>query len=533
MDTKQHHPAEPRKKPVGIWVRVSTEDQAKGESPEHHEVRARMYAETKGWHVVRVYDLSGVSGKSVMGHAECHAMLDDVAAGRITALIFSKLARLARNTRELLDFAERFKDHGADLVSLQESIDTSTPAGRMFYTMIAAQAQWEREEIADRVRASVGVRAKLGKSVGGAAPFGYRWEGRRLALDEKEAPVRRLMFELFREHKRLRTVARLLNEAGHRTRNGAKFSNTTVRRLLTDPVAKGLRRANYTQSLGERKHWKPKPESEWVFTEAPTLVSEALWEECNAILSASAAGWKPAKKTTYLFSGLTYCQCGAKMYRPSNMTKYYCRTCKTKIPERDLERVFVEQLRGFFLDPEEIAARLAENDRVIEERRALLRSLDEDAAAVAREMDQVYRLYIDGQITPEGFGARYRPLEERHAALSREIPRLQGEIDALAISHLSAAEVIADARTLYARWDNFTPDERRTIVETVVERITIGESSVDIDLAYVPAPPPSSLELAYGEEEADPARTGANAPLSPQAVVKRVHDLTGSWRRRA
>src|SRR5687767_11862371 len=88
-----------REKPVGIWIRVSTEDQARGDSPEHHERRARMYAESKGWAVVRVYNLAGVSGKTVKEHPEAKAMLDDVAQGRISALIFSKLARLARNTK--------------------------------------------------------------------------------------------------------------------------------------------------------------------------------------------------------------------------------------------------------------------------------------------------------------------------------------------------------------------------------------------------------------------------------------------------
>lgn len=54
-------------KSVGIWIRVSTEDQAKGESPEHHEKRARYYAESKGWIIREVYHLEAVSGKSVMG----------------------------------------------------------------------------------------------------------------------------------------------------------------------------------------------------------------------------------------------------------------------------------------------------------------------------------------------------------------------------------------------------------------------------------------------------------------------------------
>jgi site-specific DNA recombinase len=114
-------------KSVGIWIRVSTEDQAHGESPEHHEARARLYAESKGWNVKEVYHLEAMSGKTVMGYPETQRMLEDIKSGRITGLIFSKLARLARNTRELLEFSEIFNTYHSDLIPLQESIDTSTP----------------------------------------------------------------------------------------------------------------------------------------------------------------------------------------------------------------------------------------------------------------------------------------------------------------------------------------------------------------------------------------------------------------------
>ena len=66
------------RKRVGVWIRVSTEDQAKGDSPQHHEQRARDYAKFNDWEVCEVYDLAGVSGKSVMEHPEAKRMLADL-----------------------------------------------------------------------------------------------------------------------------------------------------------------------------------------------------------------------------------------------------------------------------------------------------------------------------------------------------------------------------------------------------------------------------------------------------------------------
>lgn len=475
-------------KHVGIWIRVSTEDQAKGESPEHHEKRARFYAEAKGWEIKEVYHLEAVSGKSVISHPEAQRMLSDIKVGHVTGVIFSKIARLARNTRELLELSDIFREYGADLISLQESVDTTTPVGRLFYTIIAAMAQWEREEIADRVAASVPIRAKLGKSIGGAAPFGYHWKDRQLVPNPKEAPVLKLMYELFLEHRRKKVVARLLNEAGHRTRNGSKFSDTTVTRLLEDPTAKGLRRSNYTRSLGQKKHWVLKPQEHWIYTQVEPIVSEELWDQCNGILKDQRSSRKPpSRPAIHLFSGIAFCDCGAKLRVPSNTPKYVCPKCRNKISIVDMEGVFQEQLKTFFFSPQEITGYLDTADKTIKGKEELMRVLEEEQRKIKRDIDTLFELRFKGEIPTEGFGNKYRPLEERLKQLDDQIPTLQGEIDFLKIQCLSSDQILNEAKDLYTRWPELVQEEKRKIVENITEKIIIGKEDVTINLCYLPS----------------------------------------------
>lgn len=510
---------------VGVWIRVSTEDQAQGESPKNHERRARLYAEAKGWVVEEVYDLSGVSGKSVWDHPEARRMMEDVKSGRISGLIFSKLARLARNTRELLDFAEFFQDQGADLISLFEAIDTSSPAGRLFYTMIAAMAQWEREEIAHRVSAAVPIRAKMGKNTGGQASFGYQWLEGKLIPHPDEAPVRKLIYELFLKHRRRKTVARLLNEQGYRTRKGAKFTDTTVTRLIQDPTAKGEHRANYTTSQGRGKAATLKPREEWVIQRVEPIVSEEIWAECNALLQQQKNGRRPGPKGRYLFAGRVRCGCGQKMYVKTGTPKFVCESCRNKIPQDDLEAVFRDQLHAFFLSDEDLARFLSESDEEIADKEAQIRTLDAERKKIVSEREKVYRGYIDEEITGKEFGKLYRPLSERLDTINDRIPELQAEVDILRINRLSSEEVIEGARDLYGRWDTLGEEEKRYIIEAIVEDIIIGETDIEIRLHYVPGSAQQPTQQGAGSPD--------DLPPPPELTEKRQHKNTDSSPRSA
>lgn len=475
------------KRQVGIWIRVSTEDQARGDSPEHHEHRARAYAAAKDWEVVEVYHLEGVSGKSVSDHPETRRMMGDIAGKRISALIFSKLARLARNTKQLLEFADRFREAEADLVSLQESIDTSTPAGRLFYTMIAAMAQWEREEIADRVAASVPIRAKLGKSLGGRAPFGYQWIDNQLLPHPDEAPIRREVHELFRAHRRKKTVAHLLNEADRRTRDGKKFSDTLVHRLLTDPLAKGLRRANYT-TLGNENKFGYKPESEWVYSRVEPVITEELWDECKAILDGQSQGRKKrSKRPVHLFAGYVYCACGKKMYVPSNSEKYSCSPCHNRIAANDLEHIFIEKLKGFLLSPEEIKHYLDQAASFQGSKQSTIERLGSELKTIQSQINGLFALYDQGQIPTSGFKDRYNPIFEHQQVLQKQLAEAQGALDALRIDDLSADQILIEGQSLGDRWPHLSREEKRKIIEDLTEEITVAKDEVTINVLYFPS----------------------------------------------
>lgn len=476
-------------KAVGIWVRVSTDMQ--GDSPEHHLKRAEYYAEANGWEVKKIYQLEAVSGKSVIDRPEFKEMQADIKNRVITGLIFSKLARVARNTKELLTFADFIQDQHADMISLEEKLDTTTPMGRFFYTLIAAMAQWEREEIASRVAASVPIRAKLGKTLGGAAPFGYAWIGdkgkKHYIIDEKEAPVRKLMYEYFAKTKRKKTTAEMLNEQGYRTRSGHQFTDTTIDRLIRDPSAKGLRRANYTTGRNQKQYWVYKPTSEWIHLECPAIVSVALWNECNAYLDQQLKKHKRTGRVAkYLLAGYIQCECGKKMYVSTGSPSYACSICKTKIRIEDVDDIYRDELKEFLYADREGSDHQAHIQIQLQEKQALLETTGCEYRKLEADMQELVAMRVRKELNAEDFTRHYQPLKNRFEQLSNPLSQVQAQIDYLTIQAASAGAVIAEARDLYQRWPDMPFAEKRSIVEAITVQIVIGKETIKTKLANVP-----------------------------------------------
>src|ERR1700733_13659333 len=159
-------------KTVG-YVRVSTDKRAeRGCSLEAQAEKIRAMALVQSAELSDIIVESGESAKSLNrpGMAKLLAMVD---AGKVKAVIVAKLDRLTRSVKDLCELLERFERRGVALVSVAESLDTGSAAGRLVLNIMAAVSQWEREAIGERTRDAMSHKRSNGERVGNIA-YGYR-----------------------------------------------------------------------------------------------------------------------------------------------------------------------------------------------------------------------------------------------------------------------------------------------------------------------------------------------------------------------
>jgi len=221
---------------VIAYVRVSTEKQADGgHSLEAQRAKVAAWCALHDAELVNVFEDAGLSAGTLDGRPALAAALAELAAGRGDALLVVKLDRLTRSTRDLGDLLDRSARGGWALLSVAESLDTSTAAGRLVVSVLGAVSQWEREAVGERTAAAMASMKARGLYTGGAAPYGYRVDADgRLVPDEAEAAVKRCAGELRAAGLSLRAIGAALAERGLLPRSAPRWSAGTVSRLLND-----------------------------------------------------------------------------------------------------------------------------------------------------------------------------------------------------------------------------------------------------------------------------------------------------------
>lgn len=426
---------------AALYCRISRDRVGAGLGVERQETECRELAARLGWTVATVHvdnDISAYSGKPRPGY---RALLADVAAGRVGAVLAWHSDRLHRSTVELEEYIEVC---GAIPTSFVKAgpLDLSTASGRMTARIMGAVSRQEVEHIIERVRGQKIQAALAGDYRGGRRPFGFEADGLTVRPAEAAAVIDASTRVLHGES--LASVAREWNAAGLTTSTGGTWTPESLRNMLTKPRNCAL------IELDGRK-----VPARW-----PALVSEEIWRALRVLLA------DPARRTNcrgserrWLGSGLFRCGlCGdATTVRTGSAGTgrpvYRCRA------SGHLNRA-APPVDGFVT--EIVLDRLARPDA------RLLLTIDsgtdtaplaDEAAALRVRSGELVELFTDGAITKADLAQGKAKITVRLAELAAAM------VDAAAGSPLAG---FADSDDVAATWEAATVSRRKAVIDALM-----------------------------------------------------------------
>ena len=474
------------------YVRVSTEEQVDGHSLDAQRREIERYAEQRELTLVGIYADEGVSAHTdrIEKRPQLFALLADASRGSFDAVVVHTTDRWARNIRVQTEALQRLGGAGVGFVSLTESIDFSTPSGKLMLTMIGGFSEFFSDQLAVHVVKSQRQRAETGLPIG-PIPFGYvpGEPGEAPVVDPEEGEAVREAFATRAAGQSNGAIAATLNRSGLRTRKGHLFTAQALKDLFNCRFYTGVVTFRGEEFPGQHE----------------ALIPSELFERVQARRARRGPHRRVADKPRGVLAGIIRCaRCGNSLHaergRESRAMyrERHGRECPTN--RRSLMAHAVDEQIGAIFRSLELPAdwrnRIAGYTADTGERS--VESLHESRQRLARA-------YADGGFSLVEYDARL-------AAIDAEIRHASGT------TPIEADEVAALLRELPAMWGEATPDERRQLVAPVVERVFVDVDTKRIS-GLVPMPGFRTLLGAGMQKTADHAAVLLPPEYSPAAEM--------------
>jgi site-specific DNA recombinase len=384
---------------------VSTTEQAsEGTSLDFQASQLTGYCQLQGWTVVNSYIDGGFTGKDGE-RPGLQRLLTDAKLGLFDKMVVFKLDRLARSLSLLLEIEKTLKEHGITLISMKESVDTSTGTGKMIFQMFGMVSEWERSAIVERTRNGKLQRYKDGCWAAGKAPYGYsrNKETRKLVINESEARVVRRMYAEYVDGKSLFAISQGLNQdhIPPRAKRSQGWWQTAVRQVLLNPVYRGTEVVNRHAHISLINSMDL---SNAIMISVPALVSEQEWQIAQARMQGNKHV-KPNAQGTHLLQGMITCAiCG---YHFASKRHYYtCRGRMKYVHPDGLSRCKAPYIRADWLE-NEVWQRIEE----------LMNDPNKLLPVIRESIENLRRAEAD-------LSERIRPIDERLAEITAQKAKL-------------------------------------------------------------------------------------------------------------
>jgi DNA invertase Pin-like site-specific DNA recombinase len=434
---------------AALYARLSRDRSGEETATTRQLEDCRAFATSRGWEIAGEYtdaDVSAYKRNAVRPGYE--AMLAELDAGLVDVVVAWKLDRLLRRVMDFEKLWERCEPHGAQIATVRDGIDTSTPmVGELLPRLMATFAQLESKNLSVReIRKHEETAKKGGRSGGGHRPFGLSRDWSQL-VESEAALIRQAAIDVLAGHS-MYAIANDWNAGGVTTPTGKAWTGQLVASMLRSPRIAGLR--EHRGAIVSTGTW-------------PAIVEPAEHERIRAVLDAHH---KPGRPGRYLLSGLVTCgRCGTRMTgrrRFGDKARYYgCVKINghgacggTNIMAEPLE----ELVGGWVLqaiDSPALTDELKVPRGITAPDVAELRADEQALEQLARDH------YVDHRIGRAEFLAARDQLAVRIEAVRSKLARPE------------AAAMLHDVAVRDA-WAAGSVDWRRQLVGTVVDAVSIG-----------------------------------------------------------
>lgn len=302
---------------VTYYARVSTE---KDEQLNSLQNQISYYSDfiknNKKWTYVEGYIDEGISGTNATKRESFMRMIDDAKLGKFDFIITKEISRFSRNTLDSIQYTQELLSNGVGVFFQADNINTLLPDSELRLTIMSSIAQDEVRKLSERVNFGFKRSIENGVVLGNNKIWGYKKDNGKLIIDEKQAEIVRLIFELYAtENMGIRAIANELTARGYLNTEGNPFSFSTIKNILVNPKYKGYycgrKSHKYDYRNKDRKFFD---EEDWVIYKdeenVPPIVSEELWEKANNILSKRSSKLKSGNTSynnKYTYSGKIVC----------------------------------------------------------------------------------------------------------------------------------------------------------------------------------------------------------------------------------
>ena len=327
------------KRICGLYLRVSTEDQAKvGFSLPEQRKCLKGLCDYKGWQIYDYYEDAGISAKTGNTRPQFDRMIEDAKRKKINTVLAIKLDRLTRSIYDWENIMKLSEKYQFDIVCANDDVNTTTANGKMVTRIMMSVSQNEIERTSERTKFGMIGAIKAGH-IPGQTPYGYNRVNKCLVINELEAEIVKRIFDLYSVGESFSKIATRFNKEGILKKDNWK--DNTISKIIHNPVYKG----DYILNKG-------KPEQKIFKNVCPAIIDEETWDWANDQLVKNSKNYK--RKEEYLFLQKLRCpKCGVLLggracnkisTRGKKYFYYQCHQCKRYVKQEDVEKYLVETL---------------------------------------------------------------------------------------------------------------------------------------------------------------------------------------------